>query len=180
MAVGQWLFRHRSATVIPILICVVYLYEKPHWLALLLVLLGELIRWQAVSVIGSRSRTRQNDVGGLCTTGLYSVSRNPLYVGNGFLWLGVLLFVGKLVIIIPSVLVLYLQYHLIIRWEESMLRKVHGEVYNQYCRQTNRYWQWYGYVPRQKTSWRTTFRSERATLLSITGVFVLLEAARCT
>ena len=176
---GQWLFRHRSITVLPIISALVYFYEQPHYLALMLVLIGEMIRWQAVSVIGNRSRTRQNDIGVLCTTGLYSVSRNPLYIGNGFLWLGVLLFVGKLVIFIPSVLVLYLQYHLIICWEESMLRKVHGEAYNRYCEQTNRYWQFKGYIPRQKASWKTTLRSERSTISSIVGVFTLLEAVRC-
>ena len=94
-------------------------------------LFGELIQiWS----FGSLNKNRA-----LATRGLYSLTRNPMYIGRFFLILGGLLLIGKMWII-PVFTVLYYFYMINrVKREEASLREIFGEEYESYCRQVKRF-----------------------------------------
>ena len=53
------------------------------------ILIGELIRLNAVRYAGGATRTRNVGAPFLCTSGPYSRTRNPLYCGNIIIYTGV-------------------------------------------------------------------------------------------
>ncbi len=57
---------------------------------------GELLRLYAVAFIGSVSRTRSESTGAqVVTTGPFGYVRNPLYVGNFLITMGVTVYGGR-------------------------------------------------------------------------------------
>ncbi len=62
-------------------------------------------------------------------TGLYSVVRHPLYVGNFFMWLAVALLVGNTWFIVAFVLLYWLYYEKIMYAEEAFMRGKFGDTY---------------------------------------------------
>jgi len=179
LAVGQFLFQHRSVTPIPILVFGIICREEPYLIAILFLIVGELIRLSAVAIIGGISRTRDDSVGPLCTEGIFSISRNPLYVGNLLLWSGFLLLCGNLVIMMCSLIFLCLQYHAIIQWEESMLLNAHKERYIEYCQETSRYISLSSYRPVTSKGVVPILRTERGTLLAITAGVAMIGWLQC-
>lgn len=65
----------------------------------------------------------------LNTTGLYSLVRHPLYVGNFFMWLGVAMLTENYWFIIAFILFYAFYYERIMYAEESFLRTKFGEQY---------------------------------------------------
>ena len=91
---GKILFRYRGILPIPWLVAIFILLEPTPislWCGLLLTLCGEVMRICALTTIGKYARTTKYSVGPLCNTGLYSWSRNPLYIANILIWIGVFL-----------------------------------------------------------------------------------------
>jgi protein-S-isoprenylcysteine O-methyltransferase Ste14 len=76
--------------------------------------------------------------GPLMTTGVFSWTRNPIYIAlhleviGSFLLLGRLLFLAIALAIVPLV-------HWQIRREERFLAAVYGDAYREYCRRVGRY-----------------------------------------
>ena len=181
---GNFLFRHRSYTPIPLALVVIWQAETTFPLfpaGLALIAVGELIRMAALRSVGVTTRTRRVGARRLVTWGLYSLTRNPLYIGNLLLWSGALLFAGGryFLLLFAIMLVLFLiQYALIVALEEARLEELFGESYSAYCQAVPRV------IPRSfKTAanpdqgavypWRSVLRSERSTLIVIGGVTVL-------
>jgi protein-S-isoprenylcysteine O-methyltransferase Ste14 len=149
-------------------------------------MLGEALRMWGVHHIGVISRTRSDRLGPLIASGPFAILRNPLYVGNIALWVGFAL-TARLVWLAPIILVLLgLEYHAIVRWEEQLLESRLGDAYRDYAARVNRW------LPTMSTfnrrarsergeeilsgySWRETFYSERGTLLAIAGGYLLLS-----
>lgn len=79
---GDWLFRFRG--VLPLVVR-----------ALLVSLVGLAVRVRTAGHTPYRTSDRRTAEGQVAdelnTTGIYSVMRNPLYVGNFFMWLGIAL-----------------------------------------------------------------------------------------
>lgn len=185
--VGEWLFRRRTAVPVPFALALLLLRvgEAPFsWTLVLaggaITMAGELVRLVAVHHIGVISRTRSDRLGPLITSGPFAVVRNPLYLGNVLLWVGFAL-TARLVWLAPIVaLLLLVEYHLIVRWEETRLASRYGAAYRDYMARVPRW------LPRARTqgpiatsdagvfSWRETFFSERGTLLAIAVGYLLL------
>ncbi len=72
----------------------------------------------------------------LNTTGVYSVARNPLYIGNFFMWLGIALFAHSWSLTLIYVLVFCLYYERIIFAEEAFLKEKFGDRFADYARRT--------------------------------------------
>lgn len=134
---GGWLFKRRSWLPIPIALSLLLLRPSSQstglvWLGLALVALGEAVRLWAVHHIGVISRTRSERLGPLISTGPFGHVRNPLYLGNIALWLGFTLAAG-LVWLAPIILLLLaVEYHAIVRWEEELLLARMGPPYRDY------------------------------------------------
>jgi len=183
---GGWLFRQRTWLPLP-LVAALLLIPPPSdapgaslWIiGALVVAIGEATRLWAVHHIGAISRTRSDRLGPLVSSGPFAFIRNPLYVGNIFLWAGFALS-AQLVWLAPIVVVLLaLEYHAIVRWEEGLLSERIGEPYVQYVARVPRWLPSWSSpavpsVPAETFSWRQTLFSERGTLIAIGAGFALL------
>ncbi len=111
---------------------------------------GELFRIWAVSYIGSESRTTTG-VGGsnLVTQGPYSLMRNPLYLGNVMLYVGIGIMSNALFPWLPIFAFLYFlfQYYAIIINEEDYMRKTFKEKFDIYCKSAGRFIPWFNKIP---------------------------------
>ena len=94
-------------------------------------LLGELIQvWSFASLYKNKS---------LAVKGLYSLTRNPMYIGRFFLLLGLVLLLDE-IWIIPVFLMLYYFYMINrVKREETVLHEIFREEYKSYCSMVNRF-----------------------------------------
>jgi len=79
--------------------------------------------------------------GGLVTTGIFALSRNPIFVFLDLYAFGTFLINGTLGFLLFA-LVLAAGIHYQILQEESFLRRTYGTDYHDYCRRTARYFSW--------------------------------------
>lgn len=181
---GGWLFRQRSWLPLPLVAALLLIPSPadvpaaPWWtLGLLVVAAGEAIRLWAVHHIGAISRTRSDRLGPLVASGPFAYVRNPLYLGNILLWTGFALS-ARLLWLAPIIVVLLaLEYHAIVRWEEQLLTRRIGQPYADYLANVPR---WLPSVRAQRPeqpavtfSPRQTLFSERGTLIAI-GIGIAL------
>jgi len=186
---GGWLFRHRTSIPLPLAVIVLVLPVRQTALAaqlipygLALIAAGEAIRFWGVRHIGAISRTRSERLGPLVDTGPFALVRNPLYIGNIALWAGFAL-VGRNAWLAPLfVVILGIEYHAIVRWEEALLTSRLGAVYVDYMQRVPRWMPELRHKGREghkgsdlpKFSGRETVHSERGTLIAIAVGLLLL------
>ncbi len=143
-----------------------------------LVALGEGIRLWAVHHIGAISRTRSDRLGPLISSGPFAYVRNPLYLGNILLWVGFSVSAGLVWLAPVIVVLLALEYHAIVRWEERLIAGRIGAPYDEYVAAVPRWLPslraWRQASTPVTFSWRETLFSERGTLIAIGAGFVLL------
>ena len=105
-------------------------------IALVLMGLGLLMIVLSMPFLGKRSFGEE--IGGLCTTGIYRYSRNPQLVGGFLFILGYALlwpsWMGFMWAALWPVIM-----HLMVRGEEEHLEVVFGDAYRTYCEMTPRY-----------------------------------------
>lgn len=142
---GSWLFQWRSylpLTLIGVLVVAMDEYQYPGnselmdelWegFCLLVSFFGLGIR---VFTVGhtpkatSGRNTREQVANTLNKTGIYSIVRHPLYLGNFFMFLGVMLFAHTWWLTLIYILVFWLYYERIMFAEEAFLRKKFGDEY---------------------------------------------------
>ena len=135
--IGHILFRLRSLTPIPFILVLIFFSRPvpfPIALGCLLIALGEWLRVWAVGYAGGSTRTRSLGAArDLVTTGPYAYVRNPLYLGNLLLSLGVCIFADVYWMIAILVVGFLIQYIPIIRSEETYLLETCGDRYRAYC-----------------------------------------------
>ncbi|MBI4725733.1 isoprenylcysteine carboxylmethyltransferase family protein [candidate division TA06 bacterium] len=189
---GNLFFKWRSYTPIPLLLAAL-IFAKPTWWSLALgiavTFLGEFIRIWAVSYAGGSTRTLSPDVGRLITGGPFGYVRNPLYVGNFLVSLGMCLaaWPSKWSLVIqnyapiPWLLILFLpafalQYGFIVALEEETLTAKLGQEFRTYCQNVPR---WlprltpYGPSFPEQGNTRAAFRAERRSLQTL-GITLLV------
>jgi protein-S-isoprenylcysteine O-methyltransferase Ste14 len=178
-------FKYRSYTPIPFLVAMV-IFAKPTvtslLIGLLIVVLGEAIRFWGVAIAGSETRTT-GKVGGtfLITNGPFAHVRNPLYVGNMLLYAGVGVMSSALFpwLLVVAVLFFYMQYTLIVSQEEEYLASAFDESFSHYTQHVRRF------LPRltayqspkahpKAMNMREGLASERRTLQAICLVTVII------
>ena len=65
----------------------------------------------------------------LNTKGIYSVVRHPLYLGNFFMWLGLILYSGTVWFIVFAIAFFWIYYERIMFAEEQFIRRKFGDTY---------------------------------------------------
>ena len=152
-SIGKFLFNNRSYTPLPfILLMIIFMNPVLNLMIIgfLVALSGELFRIWAVSYIGSESRTTTG-VGGsnLVTQGPYSLMRNPLYLGNIMLYVGIGIMSNALFPWLPIIAFLYFifQYYVIIINEEEYLHQTFKENFEIYCKSVGRFIPWFNKIP---------------------------------
>jgi protein-S-isoprenylcysteine O-methyltransferase Ste14 len=169
--IGGVLFRHRGW--LPLLFLGIPLVmpgsTSPfRWeVGLALIIIGEAIRLAGVAAAGTVTRRRSRGVQRLVTYGIFSWVRNPLYIGNFFIWMGFVTISGVLWFLPVAVLLFAVEYELIVRYEEGVLESIFGREYLDYKNETPR---WIpnrpkGELPVGEHHWGEAFRSEISTFL---------------
>jgi len=190
---GNLFFKWRSYTPIPLLLATLIL-AKPTLLTitlgLLVALTGELTRIWAVAYAGGATRTLEPGVGNLITGGPFSYVRNPLYVGNLLLSLGVCLaawpskwsFVISDAVAIPWLLPIFviafdIQYGFIVAVEEDTIRQSLGDTYNDYYKAVPRWLPHLTPYPKpypEKGDFKAGFRSDRRSIQTTCMVLLVI------
>ena len=181
--IGRVLFRLRSLTPIPFIL-VLILFSRPAplptVLGSLLIVLGEWLRIWAVGYAGGSTRTRTLGAArDLVTAGPYAHVRNPLYLGNFVLSIGVCVFANVYWMIAVLVIGFLIQYTPIIHSEETYLLKLCGDRYRAYCATVPRlipHPRPYALPSDHDFSLHRALKSEKRTLTAILCVLILIAA----
>lgn len=143
-------------------------------------LIGLAIRAFTVGFIpGSTSgrNTSEQRADHLNTSGMYSIVRNPLYLGNFIILLGVILSIKVWWLVLIFSLVFFIYMERIILAEEKFLHDKFGAEYDTWREKTPviipRFKQWS--APEMKFSWKTVLKREYPGLLAIGTAFLLTE-----
>ncbi|MBN1999354.1 isoprenylcysteine carboxylmethyltransferase family protein [candidate division KSB1 bacterium] len=179
----NFFFKYRSYTPIPVIIAAL-VFAETTWISFLcgfvIALSGEMLRIWSVRYAGSATRTTGR-VGAdeLVTTGPYGRLRNPLYLGNFLLSVGLLVIAWPLMpwFLIGFILLFYIQYSVIISLEEDFLAEKFQDAYQKYKINVPsffpRFSNW-GKGDRKPTPVKKALRTERNTLQSFTSVLILM------
>jgi len=182
MDLRQRLFQYRSYTPIPFLVAMIIL-AKPTLTTMLagffVVLAGESLRLWGVSIAGSETRTTDTAGGTfLITRGPFAYVRNPLYLGNLLMYVGIGIMSNVLWLAVGALIFFYCQYALIVSLEEEYLARAFKEEFSRYCASVPRFLPTVrryraGSNPQPGLDVRRGLRSEKRTLQAI-GLLALL------
>lgn len=192
---GNWLFKRRSWLPVALagagLLGLYFvnrqsiLFDMNEELVFLSVaLFGELIRIVTVGYAPVNTSGRNTAHGQLAdvinTTGIYSVIRHPLYVGNFFMWLGPALFLRSFTFSLIFFLVYWIYYERIIFAEEQFLRKKFSDAYDSWSFRVKAVLPAFkNYTPPALPfSVRTVLRREYNSFINIFVIFAVLDLAR--
>lgn len=192
---GNWLFARRSYLPIVcfgIILVALLNFKMPYashtldrlWevMCLVISLFGLAVR---IATVGhtpkgtSGRNTSKQKAEVLNTTGMYSVVRHPVYLGNFLIWFGVSLFPRLWWLSVILLLAFWLYYERIIFAEEQFLQRRFGSEFTDWAEKTP------AFIPRF-SSWkrsalpfsiRTALKREHSTLLLIVFYFILMEEA---
>ena len=190
---GHWFFRRRGylplVLILPTLIAL-WQFELPFHshkvqeareaVCLAIALLGLGIRIFTVGHVprgtSGRNTKRQKAVE-LNTTGMYSIVRHPLYLGNFLIWLGISMFYCAWWLVVIFVLSFWLYYERIMLAEEDFLREKFGKAFLEWADRTPafipRFSQWQS--PSLGFSLRMVLKREYPGLMALVAAFFCLE-----
>lgn len=182
MDIRNFFFKNRSYTPVPLALLIIYfsIPTLPYfWYGLVCLAIGELIRFWAVSYAGGVTRTTTVGASALCSSGPFAYVRNPLYIGNLFLFSGVVFVAGapNIWVMLAVVWIFFItQYTLIISLEEETLVGLFGDDYNTYRKNVPRLIPrlspWKNNDKRLPLAFLKTLKTEKRTLQNI--ILILL------
>lgn len=189
---GNLLFRYRSyipvffaLTSIPVVLATPLPAYPEVWIALsiVLVVLGFLIRAYTIGTTprGTSGRnTRQQVAETLNTSGIYSIVRHPLYLGNYLMWAGLALFTFNLWYFIIISLIFWLYYERIMLAEEMFLQHRFGNQFSEWASQVPAFFPRFGLFksPSIPFSFKSVLRREYSGLLAVVTVYCVLDYFR--
>jgi len=153
---GNYLFRYRSK--LPLLILplglFIYIYQEymklgtTEWaieelypyICMVVALIGLTIRVYTVGHTPQNTSGRNSSSGQLAdqlnTSGIYSMVRHPLYLGNFFMWLGIAMLTENFWFVLTFMLAFWIYYERIMFAEEQFLRRKFKEEYLNWSEKT--------------------------------------------
>lgn len=141
--IGQQLFRVRSWLPVPIVAALFVVPTTVEWtmvaLGVLIAFAGSAVRAAGVAAAGTGTRRRSRRVDELVSYGIFGWVRNPLYIGNFLLWLGVLVAVQAWTLAPWALGAFGLIYIFIVWYEEGVLESHFGASYVDYKQRVPRW-----------------------------------------
>lgn len=155
ISIGNFLFKYRNS-LFPLYILTLFLLFRPpvsqirgsesaeniqDLAAVLIALSGLAVRGIVIGLayIKRGGRNKKVYAVNLVTEGMFSVCRNPLYVGNMLIYTGQFLIFGNHWCFFIGVASFWFIYQCIIAAEENYLREKFGTAYDEYCRDVPRW-----------------------------------------
>src|SRR5690606_164915 len=196
---GNWLFKYRSFLPLVVLSIGTTLYirteiypetfileETPYEIyyeiiALIISLIGLFVRIYTVGHTPKNTSGRNTNQGQVAdtlnTTGIYSVVRHPLYLGNFLMWFGPAMLTGHLWFIIAFILFYWVYYERIMFAEEQFLRKKFETKYLEWSRNVP------AFIPNFKNfkksdllfSWKKVLKKEKNGLFALFLIFCVFD-----
>jgi len=190
---GNWLFRWRS--YLPLLMMGIALIDMRrftyldsnynlnlYWEACcLIVSFARVVIRAAVDGCVPEGTSGRNTLGqeaaSLNTTGMYSIVRHPLYLGNFFIWLGISMFMRHWYVSLICTFCFWLYYERIIFAEEEFLRRKFGREFEKWADNIPCFipklgkWK----PPSMLFSWKKVLKDEYSGLFAIIVSFVFLD-----
>lgn len=193
---GNFLFRHRGE--IPLLLIIaaipVIIFTDYSWLApdlkriltllsVVVSMLGFVVRAWSIGTTprGTSGRNTDKQVAEtLNKTGVYSLLRHPLYLGNYLMWIGIVAFTFNIYFIIIVSLAFWLYYERIMFAEERFLERKFGEEYMKWSKQVPAFVpNFRNYIPGMiPFSLKSVFRREYSGFLAAVSCFVFIDLFR--
>lgn len=191
---GDWLFRYRSYLPVIMLLPGLYFFGVTDFVnfdystvlisAIGVSLFGTFIRAYSVGQSGENTSGRNTTAGqiadSLNTTGIYSLLRHPLYLGNFLMWLGLSLLTAHFWFIVIFVLMYYLYYERIMFAEESFLIDKFGSKYTDWSKSVPAFIPKLGnYIGKEGNfNWSKVIIQEKSTWLNLIIVFTVFHLWR--
>ncbi|MCL2512235.1 MAG: isoprenylcysteine carboxylmethyltransferase family protein [Bacteroidales bacterium] len=144
-------------------------------------LLGLAIRIYTVGYTPANTSGRNTKDGQVAdelnTTGIYSTVRNPLYLGNFLMWLGIAMLTANIWFIISFCFLYWIYYERIIFAEEQFLRRKFGDVYLEWTKVTPAFFPKFSRYkkPVYPFSWKKVLKKEKNGLAALFIVFAIFH-----
>ncbi len=130
----------------------------------------------------SGRNTREQKAAELNTTGMYSIVRHPIYLGNFLVWLGMVMFSKSPWCILVALLLFWLYYERIMFAEEEFLRRKFADEYLEWAARTP------AFIPRfssyrppdNRFSLKGVLSREYTTFFIVSLYFVLMDSIEDT
>ncbi|MEO0279704.1 MAG: methyltransferase [candidate division WOR-3 bacterium] len=178
--IGKFLYKNRDKTGIPFFIIILFFINpnvKNFFLSLPLLILGELLRIYSLMYAGESTRAKDLKANFLVTGGPYAFLRNPIYLGNFFISLSIMIFYNPpLYFFLLFIFLFFLQYFLIVLEEENFLEKEFGEEYKSYKKNTYRFFpklKPYSKRTKKLYNFLEVFKFEKSTIFLILFLILL-------
>jgi len=146
--IGNFLFHYRNG-LFPLVFILLFLNQRQALpdqtlavaLGFTIAILGQLLRAITIGLayIKRGGKDRQVYADDLVTDGMFSHCRNPLYVGNLLVVLGLGFIANSWLFLVIGVPFFIFAYIAIVAAEENFLRKKFGTAFDEYCRRVGRF-----------------------------------------
>jgi protein-S-isoprenylcysteine O-methyltransferase Ste14 len=192
---GNWLFKRRSWLPVFMIIAGIVMMYLGNRQAILfdmrdeLIFLGVSLFGQAIRIFtvgfAPKNTSGRNTATGqiadeLNVTGIYSILRHPLYLGNFFMWLGPVLFLRSIWVIVIFIMLYWLYYERIMFAEEQFLRRKFGEAYDKWSETVSSFIPYsFKYIPNKLAfSIRNVLKREYNSFVNIFVIFTIMDLFR--
>lgn len=192
---GNWLFKRRSwLPVIMVVAGIIVMYlgnrqaiifdMRDELIFLGVSIFGQIIRILTVGFTPKNTSGRNTANGQVAdelnVTGIYSLLRHPLYLGNFFMWLGPVLFLRSFCFTLIFGLMYWLYYERIMFAEEQFLRRKFGEIYDKWSETVGSFipYSLKFIRPNLPFSVRNILKREYNSFVNIFVIFILLDLFR--
>ena len=192
---GNWLFKRRSWLPVIMVVAGIIVMYLGNRQAILFDMRDEII-FLGVSILGQviriltvgftpKNTSGRNTVNGqvadeLNVTGIYSLLRHPLYLGNFFMWLGPVLFLRSFCFTVIFGLMYWIYYERIMFAEEQFLRRKFGDIYDRWSEKVAPFipWSLKFIPPNLPFSVRNVLKREYNSFVNIFAIFIILDLFR--